>query len=135
MDRPDDLSAALAQTEAAMQALVAGDAEPFLALWSQRDDVTVMGGFGGHLQGWEQIKQNTQMAASRFAGGRLEFERLAAGISADLAYAVWIERGHVRLSQKAGTTPLVVRVTHIYRREDGSWKVIHRHGDQVTENS
>jgi len=22
-----------------------------------------------------------------------------------------------------------IRVTHIYRREDGEWKIVHRHGD------
>jgi ketosteroid isomerase-like protein len=25
--------------------------------------------------------------------------------------------------------PVTVRVTHIYRREDGNWKIVHRHGD------
>jgi ketosteroid isomerase-like protein len=26
---------------------------------------------------------------------------------------------------------LVVRSTHVYRREDGEWKVVHRHGDNA----
>ena len=25
--------------------------------------------------------------------------------------------------------PITVRVTHVYRREDGEWKIVHRHGD------
>jgi len=24
-----------------------------------------------------------------------------------------------------------VRVTHVYRRENGEWKIVHRHGDEV----
>jgi ketosteroid isomerase-like protein len=25
--------------------------------------------------------------------------------------------------------PLAFRATHVYRREDGDWKIVHRHGD------
>jgi ketosteroid isomerase-like protein len=25
--------------------------------------------------------------------------------------------------------PWTVRVTHVYRREDGDWRIVHRHGD------
>jgi ketosteroid isomerase-like protein len=25
--------------------------------------------------------------------------------------------------------PITVRVTHVYRRDDGAWKIVHRHGD------
>jgi ketosteroid isomerase-like protein len=27
------------------------------------------------------------------------------------------------------TKPWTVRVTHVYRREDGDWRIVHRHGD------
>jgi ketosteroid isomerase-like protein len=26
---------------------------------------------------------------------------------------------------------VTVRVTHVYRREHGEWKIVHRHGDSV----
>jgi ketosteroid isomerase-like protein len=28
--------------------------------------------------------------------------------------------------------PYTLRVTQVYRREDGSWKVVHRHGDRLS---
>jgi ketosteroid isomerase-like protein len=28
--------------------------------------------------------------------------------------------------------PYTLRVTQVYRREDGEWKVVHRHGDRLS---
>jgi hypothetical protein len=50
-----------------------------------------------------------------------------------LAYAVWIDRGQVRLVGRDTLVPMVLRITQIYRREAGRWKVIHRHGDPLTD--
>ena len=60
---------------------------------------------------------------------------LVNGASGDLAYTVWIEHGEVRVEGRDDYAPLVVRVTHIFRREDGAWKIIHRHGDPVVEKT
>jgi uncharacterized protein (TIGR02246 family) len=135
MSPAEDLQETLERTVTALQSLVTGDPEPYLALWSRGDDVTVMGGFGGSLRGWDQVRENTKLAASRFGGGQISVEPLATGASGDLAYAVWIERGAVHLPGRAAPAPLVVRVTQLFRREDGAWKLIHRHDDQVTEKS
>lgn len=129
----DDFREMLERTVAAVEALVTGDPSPYLALWSQRDDVTVLGGFGGYARGWDQVRQNTELAASRFRGGQIVVEWLASGESGDLGYAIWIERGEVRVTGREDPAPLVVRVTQIFRREDGVWKLIHRHGDQAIE--
>jgi ketosteroid isomerase-like protein len=29
-------------------------------------------------------------------------------------------------------TPVSVRVTSVFRREDGEWKLLHRHADPIT---
>ena len=29
--------------------------------------------------------------------------------------------------------PYTLRVTHVYRREHGEWKIVHRHGDPVPD--
>jgi ketosteroid isomerase-like protein len=130
----DDLREMLDQTIAGVGQLLNGDAEPYLALWSQTDDVTVMGGFGAYERGWDGVRQNTLLAASRFRGGTLAgVEELAAGKSRDLAYAVWIERGDALVEGRDDPGPLAVRVTHVFRREDGAWRIVHRHGDPITQ--
>ena len=56
------------------------------------------------------------------------FEVEVAEVSGDLAYSVGYERfvGSIR---GRPVEPIAVRVTHVYRREDGDWKIVHRHGD------
>jgi ketosteroid isomerase-like protein len=105
-------------------------------LWSHADDVTVVGGFGGYERSWKRVEQNTRSAASRFAHGRLlgiELVTLGASARRDLAFSVWIERAEARMAGGDGIIPLTVRVTHIFRREESAWWLIHRHGDQVSE--
>jgi ketosteroid isomerase-like protein len=53
---------------------------------------------------------------------------------------MWSRRDPVTLFGAAGmykygsidgrpVEPITVRSTHVYRREDGEWKIVHRHGD------
>jgi ketosteroid isomerase-like protein len=57
-----------------------------------------------------------------------QLEVIAAGVSGDLAYTVGYERSLVSVDG-GPVRPNVLRVTHVYRREDGEWKIVHRHGD------
>src|SRR2546428_8390861 len=102
----DELRETLDRTVAALNRLVTGDPEPFNALWSDGQDVTVFGGFGSHERGREEVRQNTAWAASRFHGGQVGVEPLASGASGDLAYSVWIERGEARVTGREGLAPL-----------------------------
>jgi len=131
-----DIRTTLEMTLAALSSLLTGDPVPFVGLWSRADDVTVVGGFGAFERGWQRAKANTESAAARFVNGRLldvELVTLGASASGDLAFSVWIERAEVSVAGRNGPAPLMVRATHIFRREDDSWRLIHRHGDQVAE--
>ena len=110
-------------------ALHRGDVEPRLALWSRHDPVTLFGAAGPNKSGWDDVHRTFRWVASRFSGGTdYELELVAAGVSGDLAYTVGYERSLVSIDG-GPVAPNVLRVTHVYRREDGEWKIVHRHGD------
>jgi ketosteroid isomerase-like protein len=48
-----------------------------------------------------------------------------------LAYWVGFQRATAHLRGRPEAVPFNLRVTELYRREDGTWKLIHRHVDQV----
>ena len=108
MNPSDDLRSIMDKAVAALSHLVSGDPKPYEALWSQREDVTVLGGFGGYALGWDEVKKNTDWAASRFGGTKgFGVKMLANGTSGDLGYAVWIEHGEVRVQGREDYMPVV----------------------------
>jgi ketosteroid isomerase-like protein len=108
-----------------------GDPEPRIAMWTKRDPVTLLGAWGMSKRGWEDVSRTFRWVASRFSNcTAYDFELLAADVQGDLAYSIGFERGTVSTDGGPPTTP-TARVTHVYRREDGEWKIVHRHGDRV----
>ncbi len=121
------LAEMLPRQRAAEQAIHNGAVEERLALWSHTDPVTV---FGARLSrsGWPALERMFRQVASWFSDStEYEFEVIAAGASGDLAYTVGYERNQVKVDGQPRTYTL--RVTHVYRREDGQWRIVHRHGD------
>jgi ketosteroid isomerase-like protein len=126
-DLDDFLTPTLARQLEAKQALSNGDPGPRLAMWSTQDPVTVFGAMRSDI-GSEEVRQVFRWLATRFSNCTdYSFELVAAGASGDLAYTLGYE--HVSFSMDGGpVAPLTLRVTH-YRREDGEWKIVHRHAD------
>lgn len=119
---------ALARTAAGLAAVGAGDARPYQACWAPGGDVTLFGAFGTIERGHDEVMATLEWVASRFSDGELVPEYEAVQVAGDTAYTVGFERGVVRVD---GSDPsvLIIRVTHVYRRIDGVWWIVHRHGD------
>lgn len=58
------------------------------------------------------------------------FELLAFDVVGDLAYTAGLE--HTSASVGGQPRTYTLRATQVYRREDGEWRVAHRHADTVT---
>ena len=65
-------------------------------------------------------------------GENLGFESLAKHVSAEFAYVLLIERDKVKVGAMEDLAPSDLRVTMIFRPEEGEWKVVHRHADPIT---
>ena len=85
------------------------------------------------ITGWRDVSPAFEQLAKQSSDcTSFEIEVVAAGASGDLAYLVAIEHTNASV---AGAPPASysLRVTQIFRREGGEWKVIHRHADEVNE--
>ena len=110
-----------------------GNPEVYKTLYSRREDVTLANPFGPPARGWRDVSARLDRAAENYRNGEVVgFENVATVISLDLAYTVEIESYRARVGGAAEIVPVAVRVTTIFRKEDGAWKVTHRHADPIT---
>jgi ketosteroid isomerase-like protein len=110
-----------------------GNAEIYKSLYSRRDDVTLANPFGPPARGWSEVSSALDGAAANYRDGEVVgFENVSTVMSGDLAYTVEIESYRARVGGADEISPVSVRVTTVFRREDGAWKVVHRHADPIT---
>ena len=117
-----------------VEALIQGDPEPQMVLWSRRDDVTLANPYGPPAKGWERVCQVAARAASLMREGEgLTFDRVSGYETDDLAYDVGIQRFRAKVGGSVDMAPVALRVTRVFRREEGGWRIVHRHADTITE--
>jgi len=127
-----ELQQILQQYHSAADEFARGDAEPVKKLFSHRDDVTLANPFGPAVCGWKNVSNALTFASSRFRDGAVtSFEPVAEYVGSDLATILETERWSAKVSGRADVTPFVLRVTSTFRREDGTWKLVHRHADPI----
>jgi ketosteroid isomerase-like protein len=126
-----DLEDFVRQCEQAWQIFVTGDPGPATPLFSRRNDVTLANPWGPAVTGWPDVRKTLEAAAARFRHGHLTFDILTTFVSDDLAYHHEVERGEAMLGGRSELEPFALRVTSVYRREDGQWRIVLRHADPI----
>ena len=110
-----------------------GNPEVYKTLYSRSDDVTLANPFGPPALGRSDVSKTLDGAAAKYRDGEVVgFENVSTVVTPDLAYTVEIEKYRARVGGADEIIPVSVRVTTVFRREDGAWKVVHRHGDPIT---
>jgi ketosteroid isomerase-like protein len=110
-----------------------GNPDVYKALYSRRDDITLANPFGPPVRGWEQVSARLDLAAGNYRDGEdFQFENISTVIASDLAYTVEIERFRTRVGGSGELTSIAIRATTVFRREERTWRVTHRHGDPVS---
>jgi ketosteroid isomerase-like protein len=129
-DTEQFLNEMLPRIRRAETALHDGDAGPRHEMWSHTDPVTVFGAARSSI-GWAEVGPMFNQLATRFSNCRsCEWEVLATDVGEDFAYLLAIERTTASVGDSP-PTPYTLRSTTIFRREDGDWKIVHRHADPV----
>ena len=114
----------------ALEEFYKGNPEPYKRLYSDREDISLLGAFGGVSVGQEEVMKHATTRAAFFQGGHnLTIDYKVKFCEGDFGYAVGIERFEAKVGGKE--TRVALRATTVFRREDRTWKVVHRQGDPL----
>jgi ketosteroid isomerase-like protein len=92
---------------------------------------------GGVASGWAEVGERWEWVASQFVpgAGEVTSETAFLTVNGAMAYGVFIERWRGQFKSRPEPIELMIRATLIFRREDGEWKAVHRHGDNAVEKA
>jgi ketosteroid isomerase-like protein len=125
----DSLRRAIERHRQATTKVRSGDPTAFVDQLSTHDPVTLFPASQPGQTGWTDVSQAIRRVASVYSGSSaVDFDVVAAGVSGDLAYVVGYERAASSIAGGADEN-VTLRVTQVFRREDGEWKLAHRHAD------
>ena len=128
-----DLDLVIEQYHRALDAIVRGDSGLQKKMFSGREDVSLANPIGPPVRGRSAVEQAMDRAVSQLREGEpTTFERISEYIGTEPAYIVEIERTQAKVGGADELSRISLRVTTIFRLEDGDWKVIHRHADPIT---
>jgi ketosteroid isomerase-like protein len=124
--------AAIERLHAAMARVANGDVAAIKALYSHGPDASSFYGWGGYERGWDAVSKRWDWAGEQFRGGRVSYQNVTTVVSGDMFFTTDIETyADQRMAGVEGTTGWTNRVTHIFRREAGEWRLVHRHGNRL----
>jgi ketosteroid isomerase-like protein len=108
-----------------------GHTASWASAWSHHDPVTVFGAGVRARTGWDDVHRTITWVASAFDSCETyDYHLVAADVRGDLAYTCGFER-YTATRPGGAVVTTELRVTQIYRREDGKWRIVHRHGDHA----
>ncbi|MFN7228504.1 MAG: YybH family protein [Synechococcaceae cyanobacterium] len=114
---------------AAGNQLLAGDADAFAAIWSESNEVSLLGPTGVVCTGRAAVMEQFAKEAGMGFRGTLVADERRFVEGAELGYMVCMERtSGMTLAGEALRSD--IRATTIFRKENGHWRAVHHHTDR-----
>ena len=133
MSAVDDVDELIEQFNLAQGEFLKGNSEPMNNLFSHREDVSLNNPLSPPAHGWDEVALTMERAASQFRDGEyVGIETIEKHVTPEIAYVVRVERARAKVGGSEDAAPIALRVTMIFRPEDGNWKIVHRHADPIT---
>ncbi|NMG77314.1 YybH family protein [Aromatoleum diolicum] len=127
MSTHEEVRKASTQFYAALNRMLNGDARPLSDIWSHDSTVTTMHPIGGRQVGWNEVLESWEQVAQVASDGKVELKDQLIRVAGDVACEVGVEHAEFKLGGQKIAGQL--RVTNIYQREAGAWKITHHHAD------
>lgn len=127
MSTEDEVRNASNQFYAALNKMVNGSSQSLSDIWSHSSAVTTMHPIGGREVGWKDVWATWDQTAQVASEGQVKLEDQIIRVVGDIAYEIGIENAGFSIAGQKVTDK--VRVTNIYQKEGGKWKIVHHHSD------
>jgi uncharacterized protein (TIGR02246 family) len=128
-----EFEAAVAQSHRALAAILNGDPSLYAALFADREDVTLGNPFGPYAKGKAAVVQTLAGAAAKYRDGAVvSVDRIARYGDGNIIGLVEVEHDRAKVGARQDLSEFSARVTSIYERIDGRWRLVHRHADPIT---
>jgi ketosteroid isomerase-like protein len=131
MSTADEVRKASRHFYTALNRMVNGDAGPLTDIWLHSADVTTMHPIGGRQVGWDAVRESFEQVAQLASDGKVELKNQLIHVIGDVAYEAGVEHGQLKLAGQK--VRIEHRVTNIYLREAGTWRLAHHHTDTSPE--
>jgi ketosteroid isomerase-like protein len=127
MSAEDEVRNASQMFYAALNRMGNGVLGAMAQVWSHASHVTAMHPIGGRTMGWDAVRDSFDQVAGMAKDAKIGLKDQYIQVAGDMAYELGVEFGTFKMA--GHEVNLEHRVTNIYRREGGGWKVVHHHTD------
>lgn len=128
----DDFATFLKRREAISNDYINGDAKPLDEIVTRTDPASFMPPSGMVISGAEAVAAAHLKGAAAFQKGSTgRFEILDSGSDGSIGYWAGTQPAKVMMKGKDEPVAMTLRVTEIFRKEGGEWKLVHRHADMM----
>ena len=127
MSAESDVRKASENFYAALNRMGNGEKGAMSGTWSHGLTVTAMHPIGGRTTGWEAVRDSFDQVAGMASDAKIGLKDQFIQVHGDMAYELGVEHGGFKMA--GHHVSLEHRVTNIYKREAGGWKLIHHHTD------
>lgn len=87
---------------------------------------------GAVVQSAPEVVKSFRHGSFQFEdSGETQIDILDSHASNGLAYWIGLQHATVRTRGNSESNRMTLRVTEVFRREDGQWKLVHRHADMA----
>lgn len=123
----NEVLAASTRFYGALNRMAAGDAAPMADAWARSDEVSAQHPIGGRDEGYDTVVASFTKFAAIAGGGEIRLLDQKIDTGSDMAVETGVETGTLVIAGHKAT--IHHRVTNVYRRMNGEWKLAHHHAD------